>query len=224
MKISDFKIPFSWNERRSALLERCLYIPSCYNRHAEWKVFPWSDIFGNTQLVCIEYCSGNGQWIAEKAKQRPEVNWVAVEKSFDRARKIWARSFRENLANLFVVLGEALVFSRYYAPKASISEIFVNFPDPWPKNRHAKHRLIRVEFLEELAHVGKEGAKAMFVTDDTTYAIQMTKELSRCPSWHPLLASPHFTNEWPEYGASFFNDLWRSQGRTIHYLPYELAR
>lgn len=222
-KASDFKIPFSWEERRPVLLEKALYIPPLYDRHHEWKKCLWEEIFGNNREVAVEYCSGNGQWIVERARQQPEWNWVAVEKRFDRARKIWARGSRENVQNLFVVCGEALIFSRYYAPQKSVSRIFINFPDPWPKKRHAKHRLIREEFLEKMAQLAKGGTKAMLVTDDVSYLEQMIEEVIRCGKWRPHLKDPYFTTEWPEYGDSFFEALWREKGRKIYYFPCEIT-
>lgn len=107
-------------------------------------------MFGNSRPIVIEYCSGNGQWICNQAKNNPHLNWVAVEKRFDRARKIWGGLHRENLTNLIVICAEAVVYTRYYMPRSSVSELYVNFPDPWPKLRHAKHRLIRSEFLKEV--------------------------------------------------------------------------
>src|SRR5690348_8334371 len=128
----DLKIPFAWEERRPILLDRFFYIPAEYEYKAQ--NFPF---FVQDQPVIIEYCSGNGQWIGARAKQNPETNWIAVEKKFDRARKIWLKIHRENIPNLTVVCGEAVIFTRFYAPPCS--EIYVNFPDPWPKLRHAKH-------------------------------------------------------------------------------------
>src|SRR5579872_3724980 len=77
----DLRIPFTWAERRPILLDRFFYLPKSYDGHERWGVFDWADpqVFGNQQPVIIEYCSGNGQWIGERAKQNPTVNWVAVE-------------------------------------------------------------------------------------------------------------------------------------------------
>jgi tRNA (guanine-N7-)-methyltransferase len=224
-KASDLRIPFSWSERRPVLLERCLYIPGFYEKHEEWQPISWSDsrLFGNENPVAVEYCSGNGQWICEKAKQNPSMNWVAVEKRFDRARKIWARLHREALNNLFVVCGEAVVFTRHYAPLRSASQIFVNFPDPWPKLRHAKHRLIRREFLNEVEKTMKPNGEALFATDDFPYASQMLEEAACCPKWKPSFPAPHYTKVWPDFGDSFFRNLWKGKGREIYYMRFEVA-
>ena len=224
MKIAtDLKIPFTWAERRPYLTDRFFYIPTHYLQHSEWTVLPWQDpqLFGNDKPVMVEYGRGNGQWIGDRAKQNPHLNWVAVDKMFDRARKIWLKMHRESISNLLVVYGEAATYTRHYVPAKSVAEIYVNFPDPWPKLRHAKHRLIRKEFLEELLRIVQGGGKATCVTDDAVYSTQMVEEFSQCPEWQPLLPAPFYANEWPDYGKSFFQDLWMRKGRSIYYLPFQ---
>lgn len=216
IKASDLRIPFTWDERRPVLLDRCLYIPGVYD-HEQWTPVPWAELFGNEQPVFVEYCSGNGQWIGERALQYPHLNWVAVEKRFERARMIWAKSHRESIPNLYVVCGEGRAFTRFYAPAGSVAEVFVNFPDPWPKRRHEKHRLVSAPFLRELLRIVEPGGKATCVTDDQPYASIMAGEFRKCPKWQSLLVA----QQWPDYGRSFFSDLWMEKGRTIHYMSYE---
>lgn len=206
----DLIIPFSWEERHPILLDRMLYIPHPFDHQA--KSFPF---FEREQPVIIEFCSGNGQWIVERAQQNRGVNWIAVEKRFERARKIWMKIHNEGLTNLFVVCSEALIFTRYYAPMAK--EIFVNFPDPWPKFRHSKHRLVRWEFLEEVQRILLPEGKATCVTDHPEYKNEMVREFEKCSGWKEILNG----SEWPNFGDSFFKDLWERKGKTIHYLSYE---
>lgn len=209
----DLIIPFTWAERRPIFLDRFFYLPAEYEYREEAIPF-----FSNDQPIVIEYCSGNGQWIGERAKEHPHLNWLAVEKKFERARKIWLKSYRENLPNLVVACAEAFAFTRYYAPK--IASAFINFPDPWPKLRHAKHRLVRAEFLQEVAKKMVSDGKITCATDDQTYAHQMLTEFEQCPEWKFLF----HRNDWPDYGGSFFNDLWQQKGKTIHYFSYEISR
>jgi tRNA (guanine-N7-)-methyltransferase len=206
----DLKIPFTWEERRPILLDRFFYIPAQFEYQVESVPF-----FSDNKPVAIEYCSGNGEWIGERAKENPEFNWLAVEKKFERARQVWLKSHRENITNLTVVCGEGLIFTRYYAPPTF--QIYVNFPDPWPKLRHAKHRIIQERFLSALLRIVEKGGKATCVTDDAAYAVEMKNEFSKCPDWKFLF----HLNEWPDYGSSFFKNLWKAKGRIINYLSYE---
>lgn len=215
-KAADLRIPFVWAERHPVLLEKCLYIPSFYTQHEEWGSLCWEKIFPKVGPVYLEYCSGNGQWIAERAKRDPHILWVAVEKRFDRARKIWARMQREQLGNLFVVCGEGEIFTRSYVPLVSVEQVFINFPDPWPKLRHAKHRLVQKGFLESLQKVMRKGGKLTLVTDDEEYRKQMQREVERCLGWKKEFEK----TEWEDYGGSWFFDFWKRRGKTIYYQQY----
>jgi len=216
----DLKIPFSWEERRPIYLERFFYLPKQYDSHESFGRLDWSDprIFGNGNPVRIELCSGNGQWIGERAKENPHINWVGVEIRFDRARKIWLKSFRENIPNLYTVCAEGKTFLRYYAPLKSVEQSYINFPDPWPKLRHAKHRIVQAPFLSCLSSVLKEGAIATFATDDAPYRDQMIRELL---GWIPRFEAPHFRTDDEAYGDSYFRTLWKERGRTIYHLEYQ---
>lgn len=223
MKPKNLKIPFTWEQRKPLLEDRVLYVPIYYANHDEWDVKEWSDeqLFGNTNELCVEFCSGNGSWILEKALAYPNKNWVAVEKRFDRSRKIWSKIKNFSLKNLIVVCGEAEAFSKHYVKDNTFSEVYINFPDPWPKERHAKNRIFRQPFIQRVSEISKSGASATFVTDDETYSLQMIEEMQKNENWKSFLESPYFVTDWPEYGSSYFDDLWRSKGKTIRYMQFK---
>jgi tRNA (guanine-N7-)-methyltransferase len=223
MKPKNLKCPFTWEERRPLLHDKVLYVPEHYDRHCMEGLpsFDHPDFFGNSNEVFIEYCAGNGLWIAEMAKKNPQINWIAVEYEFDRMRKIWSKIHNYNLSNLVVVSGEALTFTRHYLATHSIDGIYMNFPDPWPKQKHAKNRLVQRPFVEEIARVVKEGRRAVFATDDFTYASQIRREMCGHSSWTPSFPEPFFITDWPDYGTSYFEALWRGKGKTIHYLQFQ---
>jgi len=211
MKRDKISYPFSWEERRPLLQERIFYVPDFYQAH-ERALFPSFDsLFGNQNPVHIEYCSGNGEWVVDKAVSHPEINWIAVELKFDRLCKINSKAQNCGLENLFIISGEALTFSREYLPDGQLDAVYVNFPDPWPKDRHAKHRLIRRPFSKELWRTVKKEGSITLVTDDIPYLEQMRYEMQE---WTPKPPSS------TAYGSSYFDRLWRSKGLTIHTLYY----
>ena len=213
MQLSDFKIPFGWEERRPVFLEKSFYLPPALEEHGERLDF--SRVFAIDRPIAIEYCSGNGHWILNQAQMHPQINWIAVEKDFERARKTWLKIVRSGLDNLFLVCGEALTFTRHYIPDSSIAEVYVNFPDPWPKRRHQKHRLIQKAFVDELARIGFFNLAATVVTDDVDYSQQVIEAFS---SWRSAFGKEPFVTEWPDgYGLSTFSELWHSKGRKIRY-------
>lgn len=221
-KPADLKIP-SYEERKPCIVEGFLVVPSNYSLHDKWSLPSFSDpqIFNNSNDVFVEYCSGNGQWILEKARQNPNINWVGVEKRFDRSRKIWVKKHNMELNNLFVVYGEGLTFTKYYLKENSISSIFINFPDPWPKNCHIKNRLVNTPFMEELSRVIKPMGNATFVTDDDKATEWIIKVVSKEKQWRSSYEKPYFTYDFPDYGDSYFKDLWVKKGLQIKYMQWQ---
>ncbi len=215
MKPKQLKHPFSFENRQVMINDGVLYVPPYVQDYSDFKMPSWKEIFGNENPVSIEYCSGNGRWIADKAKAYPEINWVAVEIRFDRVRKIWAKKQNLNLDNLFIVCGEGVTVSREYFTEASVQETFVNFPDPWPKERHAKHRIIQEPFVEQMGRILKPEGQVTLVTDDPTYSRQMVEVMrSRFRSLYP---EPFYLTDDEDYGESYFRDLWLSKGRNIYF-------
>lgn len=212
MKPKDLRYPYRWNERRSLLKDKVLYVPEYYEGHEKEVLPPLPEVFGNGNPVHLEYCSGNGEWIIARAKEHPEINWIAVEMWFERVRKIYSKRFNDGIENLFIVSGEGLTFSREYLADRSLDAVYVNFPDPWPKDRHAKHRIIQETFVKELKRTVKERGTVRFVTDDIPYRNQMIREME---GW------PQIDVNDQNYGSSFFERLWRSHGLDIHHLCYE---
>jgi tRNA (guanine-N7-)-methyltransferase len=218
---TDLVIPFTWEERRPVLLERFFYIPKNYSYRGDEELVRWEDerVFGTDRPVAIEFCSGNGQWLVARAKERPDWNWVGVEMKFDRARKLWLAIDRAGLSNVYVVCGEGRGFLDHHVLPDSIGEAYVNFPDPWPKLRHAKHRIIQTPFLKLLSRAVHKGGAVTLVTDDASYRDQMVSTLSET-AWVPEWDFPHFITLSEGYGASYFRTLWEKKGRAIFCLRY----
>lgn len=220
MKPEDFKPLHSKDERLIYIQDKVWFLPNERLPFGNSFVFPgWHDaeVFGNRHKVCIEYCSGNGAWIAAKAQANPGINWVAVERKFDRVRKIWSKIQNLKLNNLLVVCGEAHQFTRSFLTDHSIHDIYINFPDPWPKSRHAKNRLIQDEFSKELWRILEKGRSLTFVTDDRPYSEWFIDVLSRTPGFVSAYPSPFYVAPPEGYGSSYFEELWRSKGRDIRY-------
>ena len=217
MKPKDLSTPLS-RGKRVFIEDRIWYVPE------EAQDFPyefpgWShpDFFGNEQQVCIEYCSGNGAWIAAKALANPSVNWVALEMKFGRVKKIWSKIKNLKLNNLIAICGEGYQVTKQYFSREGISQIYINFPDPWPKRRHAKHRLLQTEFVNEIQRVLKKEGVLAFVTDDHAYSEWTIKLMQNHRGFEFVYPHPFYLNEWADYGTSYFEKLWRDKGKMIRY-------
>lgn len=213
MRPKDLKIPFTWRERAPRFHEGVLVVPAHYTRHREFSLAP---LIPSGIPLSIEYCSGNGDWVIDQALKQPEHYWIAVEKQFERVRKIWSKMRNQEVQNLLIVCGDALTFTSEYLWDRCAEEIFVNFPDPWPKPRHAKHRLIQAPFVNAITRVVKHGGRAVYVTDHHSYARQMVDEMQRHPNW----ASEDWKDPSQDYGRSWFRDLFEGQGSPLHFIQY----
>jgi len=213
VKPKDFIIPFTWEERRCLFSDNVVFIPEHFDRHDLW-TFPV--LFAREAPLFIEYCSGNGAWVLQKAQEQPDKNWIAVERDFERVRKIWTKRQNLGVDNLVIVFGEALVFSRHYMLKNQVDALYINFPDPWPKRKHAQNRLLKGPFITEMQRIAKRGTKAMIVTDAPDYSEQISAEMLK-GGWQSDFPAPYYATDLQDYGTSYFDALWREQGKAIRY-------
>lgn len=217
----DLRLPYPWKERHILIRNRVWFVPR-RPIHDTFTFPGWEhpELFGVERPLRVEYCSGNGDWIVEKAKEDPESNWLAVEMRLDRIKKIWSKSENNGCKNIVIVWAEAFELTKKYLPPESIDEVFVNFPDPWPKRKHAIHRLIRKEFLVELARAMKPSSLLTCVTDDEPYTKWMIKELLATPPFESHLPDPYFHRRPQNYGGSFFDALFQAQEKEINQLIF----
>lgn len=214
MLLKKFTIPLSWEERKPMLHDGVFIVPKHFDAHGFTESFLPTD-----KKIVIEYCSGNGDWIIHKAKEHPEIFWVAVDVRIDRIQKIWIKLHKEQIPNLLIVFGEALTFTTHYLAPDSIDEIYVNFPDPFPKRRHEKHRLIQTPFAEQLTRIVKKGGKATFATDHEVYSSQII-DVMRAAHWESAFPPPFYVNSWFNYGNSWFENLWKQKGCNFYYMRF----
>jgi tRNA (guanine-N7-)-methyltransferase len=221
MKPKDLKAPFKWDERRVHYEDRVLYVPEYWDKWDTFEFPGWEALFGNACPLKIEYCSGNGAWVLNRAQEYPEGNWIAIEKKFVRVRKIWSKIQNHTVKNLIAICGEGMKVSRHFLAHGCAEEVFINFPDPWPKKRHAKHRLIQPPFVAELWRILREGGKVHLVTDDPDYSAWMIAVMNGHTGFKSSYPAPYYITEMSEYGTSWFDALWRSKGRTIRYHQFQ---
>ena len=179
-----------------------------------------SEIFPENQPLAIEYCSGNGDWVVEQARDQPDWNWIAVERKCDRVRKIWSKRSHLRLNNLLIIWGEALLFTQHYLKESSVGDIYINFPDPWPKNRHRKNRLIGTTFFAELERVLQTQGRLVLVTDEPICGDEAVKVVQQVSGFQPAVSNPYYQLHRPGYGSSYFETLWKSKGKQIRYYEF----
>jgi tRNA (guanine-N7-)-methyltransferase len=223
MRPKDLKASFkTFAERKPSLEDRVLTVPRFYEAHEEFIMPSLSseEIFGREAPIAIEFCSGNGEWITKMAEENPDYDWIAVERQYKRVRKIWSKMKNRGIRNLLIVCGNAEDLCEYYLPAAVAEKIYINFPDPWPKKRHAKNRLIQVPFAKQMAYITKEKGKVMVVTDDALYSEQVLEEMKNSKAWDTIHSFPYYLTSMDGYGSSYFNRLWEEMGKEIRFIPF----
>jgi tRNA (guanine-N7-)-methyltransferase len=137
--------------------------------------------FGRPAPVLLEIGSGMGETTARLAAAEPEVNYVAVEVYEAGLGQLMLRAEKLDVRNLRLLHGDAvLLLERHIAP-GSLSGVRVFFPDPWPKKRHHKRRLIQPAFVRLLASRIAPGGMLHLATDWAHYAEQMLEVCSAEP-------------------------------------------
>lgn len=125
----------------------------------------WESIFGNSNPVHIEIGMGKGQFITTLAQQNPDINYVGIEKYSSVLIRAIAKQEELQLPNLYFIRMEAEYIADVFAP-GEVARIYLNFSDPWPKDRHAKRRLTSKEFLARYDRILAADGEVIFKTDN----------------------------------------------------------
>jgi len=128
------------------------------------------EFFGSAAPLEIEIGCGKGGFLAGYCEKHPELPFLALEKEAEFAFMAAGRLVkRPQLKHARVVLGDAFYFLRDFLPDQCARAVHIYFPDPWPKKRHRKHRIIREDFLAQVRRVSLQGARLFFGTDHADY-------------------------------------------------------
>jgi tRNA (guanine-N7-)-methyltransferase len=131
-------------------------------------------LFPRVQPLEVELGSGDGSFAVQYAQRHSDRNFFAVERLLGRLRKIDRKGLRAGLSNLRLLRIEASYFIEFLLPPETVTALHVYFPDPWPKRRHRKHRLVNERFAGLAHRVLSPGGRVYLRTDDQDYFAQMT--------------------------------------------------
>lgn len=125
----------------------------------------WKEIFENDGPLHIEIGMGKGKFIHTMAKEHPDVNYVGIEKYSSVLLRAVQKMEREELPNLKFLRMDAEEIENVFGT-GEVDRIYLNFSDPWPKDRHAKRRLPSREFLARYRLILNRGGRLEFKTDN----------------------------------------------------------
>ena len=167
----------------------------------------------------LEIGPGRGDFLFHLASLSPSSLVCGVEIKRQRFLKLLERQTQRGLGNIALICGDGRVALPIAFGDAPIDQIYVQFPDPWPKRRHRHHRLVDADFVEVCARCLRPGGEFWFVTDHQPYAAAVRAIIAADPQWQSAYSPPILT-ESPEAYPTYFAEKWRKEGRTIYYQRY----
>lgn len=176
-------------------------------RHDERTALVPRDLFGNDNPVVVEIGSGKGRFLVTEGRANPGRNYLGIEKSLHYYRVILDRLQRHALPNTRIINYDAAVILRDLFPAECVDELHVYFPDPWPRKRERKRRIIRPDVMPLFVRVMKPDASGIWVTDHQEY---FESALPVLQGWFEVEAGPAEGEPRTNYEAKY-----RAEGRPI---------
>lgn len=163
---------------------------------------------------------GRGEFLLDLAGKNPDTAFVGVEVSFKRCLKMARRLARSQLRNVRLIEGRGQVVVEQACEPESVSAFWVNFSDPWPKDRHAGRRLFQAPFVAAVARALAPGGTLHVATDDTPYAHAIDAVLSAEPRLENAFAPDPWRSDVPARVRTAYEESWREKGRRLHFFEY----
>ena len=172
----------------------------------------WNSVFPGAGPIYAEIGMGKGRFIMDMALAHPENNYIGIEKySSVLLRAIQKREEHPDMQNLYFLRMEAEEIDQVFGP-GELAGIFLNFSDPWPKDRHAKRRLPSRQFLARYSRILRKDGEIVFKTDNTDlfdFALEEAREsgwpllsLTRDLHADPVLCAGNIMTEYEERFSS----------------------
>jgi tRNA (guanine-N7-)-methyltransferase len=168
--------------------------------------------------VWLEIGFGAGEHLACQAERNPEIGFISCEVFENGIVKLLARIATGRLDNIRIFSDDARLLLPVLPP-ASIGRVFILFPDPWPKRRHHKRRIISHETLDLLAVIMSDGAELRLATDDPGYLCWMLAHVTEHPAFEWLARRPR---DWRERPADWPSTRYEEKARVAGRVPFFL--
>lgn len=178
--------------------------------------------FGATCRECwLEIGSGNGEHAVWQAERNPHAGVIAVEPFVNGASNTLALVRESGVRNLRVHMDDARPLMAMLQAQ-SLSKVFILFPDPWPKRRHWRRRIVNGVLLRELARLMPAGAELRIATDHPGYLVWILRQMQNSEEFRWTAASSaDWTKPPPDWRETRFEEKGQQAGRPATYLRYE---
>lgn len=174
--------------------------------------------------VVLEIGFGMGQSLLEMAKNNPHKNYIGIEVHRPGVGSLLAHLEAENITNIKVYMADAVEVLKQCLLPNSLSEVYIYFPDPWPKKKHHKRRLIQIEFMQIINSRLKPGGIVHCATDWEDYAHHMMSVLSEASHqfhWTNLAGEGQFSRRPDWRPETKFEQRGQRLGHTIYDLIFQ---
>ncbi len=142
----------------------------------DWPI-DWEGVFGRSGDLAVEIGFGNGDFLIGLAQQHPDRLFVGIERAWGSVTRLFNRLHEGGIDQVRVMeMDAAFAIAHLFGPQ-SLSAVYINFPDPWHKERHHRRRLIQPGFVQTLAERLKPGGRVLIATDQVEYAAWITEVL-----------------------------------------------
>jgi tRNA (guanine-N7-)-methyltransferase len=181
----------------------------------------WGALFAEDRPLALEIGCGIGDFIAKTAVDSPDMNFIAIDYYNKGCDSTCRRLGRHGVTNVRVVRIEAREFIRERLPKGSLEAVYINCPDPWPKQRHRKRRLVNREFVEFIRDYLAPGGSFYFATDFDDYGIDVAKLMSEVEGFENVLAPELYQHQLDGYHLSKYMQKFMAEGKKIYFVNYK---
>jgi tRNA (guanine-N7-)-methyltransferase len=176
-------------------------------------------LFGNSNPLVVELGSGNGHFLVEWAVKCPDRNYIGTEILSGRADKFRAKVEKRNLANLVIFRGEIRRFVWEFLHEGMVDEFVTLFPDPWPKKRHHKHRLLSGPFIDMLELRLVPGGFVSIATDSAEYREWILQAFDAHPRFRNLFGGGYASYP-ADYPETLFLRRFRDQNKEVFFMRF----
>lgn len=169
----------------------------------------------------LEIGCGNGKFIVELAMNNKDKYFIGIEYSYKAAKKAVSKAYKRNIKNLTIIFGEANnVIDEYLNEKYYFDKIYLNFPDPWPKKKHAHRRIFTKDFLNKMYPLLKDDGVFYSVTDDDTYALEIMNPIYKEADNFKNILDSDYVHKLEGYGVTLYEEKMRAIGHNIYFFAH----